>query len=279
MKRPFRLGFVDHVLNNWHANVFIKAFAKQFRESGFEVTACTATDPADGKAWAEEHAVPYFESVEAMDSSVDGYVILAPSNPERHLDLCRRVFSFRKQTFVDKTFAPDLATARQIFALADQFSVAVQTSSALRYTAIQRTAATMGKIQHIVVWGTGDLLQEYAIHVVEMIVSCMGPAAESLMRRGTDRFSQLLINFSDSRTAVGNVYLNTNTPFAASLTSDKETAYVPVDVSTLYLDAVEGMLEFFRAGRPIIPREESLMVRRILDAAEDAAARDRLVGL
>jgi len=279
MNRPFRLGFVDHVLNNWHANVYIKAFREQFRDSGFEVAACTATDPADAKAWAAEHGVPYFASVEAMDPGVDGYVIFAPSNPERHLDLCRRVFPFRKQTFVDKTFAPDLATARQIFALADEFGVAVQTSSALRYTAVQRTAVTMGKIEHMIAWGAGNFFQEYAIHVVEMIVSCMGPGAKSLMRRGTDRFSQLLINFNDGRTAVGNVYLDTNTPFAASLTSDKETAYVPVDVSTLYLDAIEGMLEFFRTGRAMISREESLMVRRILDAAEDAAARDRFVVL
>jgi hypothetical protein len=49
----------------------------------------------------------------------------APSTPETHLELCQAVLPFGKATYVDKTFAPDLATAREIFALADQHAAAV----------------------------------------------------------------------------------------------------------------------------------------------------------
>ena len=45
---------------------------------------------------------------------------------------------------------------------------------------------------------------------------------KSLMRRGSGDLSQLLINFDGDRTGVANVYVNTQTPFAAPPEKDLE---------------------------------------------------------
>ncbi|MDD2707055.1 MAG: hypothetical protein PHV34_03525 [Verrucomicrobiae bacterium] len=274
-----RIGFVDYNLENYHANVYLKALREELKDLGFEIAGCWGMKAAEGKEWAKKNGVPYHETVESLDAAVDCYMILAPSNPEVHLELCKKVFPCRKPTYVDKTFAPDLATARKIFALADRCKVAIQTSSALRYTNVQALADKLERknIRHMVTWGGGGSFGEYAIHPVELLVSCMGPEAVSLMRRGEGDQQQLLIDFSGGRTAVVNVYCNANTSFAASVTTGKETQYQVVDCGKLFVDAAVGILGFLRAGVPNVDRAESLIIRRILDvAAKPESARKKI---
>ncbi len=269
-----RIGFVDYKLDNFHANIYLKILRTELKERGFVIGGCTAMKAKEGRAWAEKNEVPYFAGVEAMNPHVDYYMVLAPSNPEAHLGLCQQVLPFGKTTYVDKTFAPDLKTAERLFALADRHTAAMQTTSALRYTNVQAYVGQVGRanVRHMVAWGGGRSFGEYAIHPVELVVSCMGPKVESVMRRGTGRQSQLLLNFTGGRTAVINVYVNAETPFAASVTTTDGTKWMAVDDSRLFVDTAAAILDFFEAGKPNIDRAESLAVRRILDvAASDRA--------
>src|SRR4051794_28582268 len=133
-----RIGFVDYRLENFHANVFLKAYRGALRERGWSVAGAYALDEGDGRAWAKKNDLAYFDSPAALNESVDAFMILAPANPELHLALCEAVFPFGKTTYVDKTFAPDLATAKMIFQLADRHKTPIQTTSALRYTNVQQ---------------------------------------------------------------------------------------------------------------------------------------------
>ena len=139
-----RIGLVDYRLDNFHADVFLKSIRALHGARGYEVAGALALEAAPSAAWARQNGVEYFDQFESLDARVDCYMILAPSNPEKHLELCQRVFPFRKTTYVDKTFAPDLETARAIFRLADQCGIAVQTTSALRYTAVQQAVRAAG---------------------------------------------------------------------------------------------------------------------------------------
>jgi predicted dehydrogenase len=273
-KKGKRIGFVDYRLNNFHANVFIKALRGPLAARGYTVAGCWGSDAEDAKAWAGANNVPLFSTPTELNEHVDSYMVLAPSNPELHWDLCRRFLPFGKITYVDKTFAQNLATARKIFALADKHRVALQTSSALRYTSVQAAAqeAGLANVRHMVAWGNGGSFGEYAIHPTELVISCMGPKVTSLMRRGTGDQSQLLLNFSDGRTAVINVYVNSDTAFAASLTTDKATRHILPDLGTLFVDLAAAILDFFDKGKAVIDRKESLIIRRILDKAGDPKA-------
>lgn len=274
-----RIGFVDDNLENYHSNVFLQALRGPLKERGFVVAGCTGLKSAPGRAWADKNSVPWFDTVAALDRAVDFYMVLAPSTPESHLELCRSVLPFKKPTYVDKTFAPDLATAKQIFALADQYGTAMQTTSALRYTQVQEYTKTLppNSVQHAITWGGGGSFAEYVIHPVELLISVMGHELESLMRRGPEKRSQLLLNFSRERTAVVNVYIQSNTPFAASLTTEKGTRYIEVDSSKIFVNNMAAILDFFLAGRPNIDRNESLAIMRILDAAKDPRSRKEFI--
>jgi predicted dehydrogenase len=276
-----RIAFVDDQLDNFHANTYLKAFREKLPDRGYTVTACHALDESEGKAWAQKHDVPYIADPHALGEQADYFCILAPSNPETHLDLARKILPFGKPTYIDKTFAPDIKTAREIFELADQHRAPVQTSSALRYTDVQQKVNEAGKqnLRHMVAWGAGSSFSEYAIHPVEMVISCMGPEAKSLMRRGAEHYAQLLLNFSRDRTAVINVYTAGDTPFAASITTTKHTQYVPVNTSALFTNMAAGILDFFDKRQAIIDRSESLMIRRILDVASDPKALKEFVSL
>src|SRR5256885_2100408 len=81
------------------------------------------------------------------------------------------------------------------------------------------------------------------------------------------------------RSALTNIYTAGATPFASSLTSTSGTQYVAVNSATLFVDTAAGILDFFQDGQPNIDRTESLMVRRILDAAEQPAALKEFVPL
>lgn len=280
-RAPRRIGFVDDDLDNYHARVYLEAIRGPLKERGFVVAGATALQREKGKAWALKNGVEYFDTAAALDQEVDVYAVLAPSTPATHEELCGQVLPFGKTTFVDKTFAPDVAAAARIFALADRHKAALQTSSALRYTAVQRFVAATGRdeVRHVVAWCPGRSYDEYAVHAVETAVSVLGPDAQALFRRGKDPESQLLIDFSGGRTAVVNVYNRRQTPYAASVTTTKETRYIEVDTKPLFVDAAAAMLDFFAAGRELVDRRETMTVMKILEAARDPAATERFIKL
>jgi predicted dehydrogenase len=269
-----RIGFVDLNLENYHANVFLQALRGPLAARGFIVAGAIGSKTAESRAWADKNGVPYFDTAAALNAAVDFFMVLAPSNPEVHLELCRQIFPCRKPTYVDKTFAPDHATARQLFALADEHGTPVQTSSALRYTNVQDEVrkAPLEKVEHMITWGGGGSFDEYAIHPLELLVSVMGHEATGLMRRGTAERSQLLIEFTQGRTGVVSVFPKTTTPFAASFTTEKATRHIEVEVGKIFANNQAAILDFFEAGKPNIDRRESLKLMRMLDAARDPRA-------
>jgi hypothetical protein len=276
MAKALRIGFVDYKLENFHANVFLQLIRETLKDRGATVVGCNAMDEQEGKAWATKNNVRYFAEPARLNEAVDAFMILAPSNPEAHFELCKKIFPFSKPTYVDKTFAPDLATAKKIFALADKHKTKIQTASALRYTNVQE-GADKSKLRSVIAWGGGTSFDEYIIHPVEMIVSLLGPEVKQILRLEDGERNQLILKFSGGRTAIANVFPNTATDFAAALTTDKETKYIRVDNSKLFSNTAAAILDFLSSGKPNIDRAESLAVRRIIDAAESRDARKGFV--
>lgn len=148
-----RIGFVDYDLDNFHANTFLRIIRNDLSQRGFTVSGCHALCTDAGKTWAEKNNINYYSTPEELNEAVDFYIILAPSNPELHLKLCKTIFPFGKTSYVDKTFAPDYDTAEKIFTLAEKYKIKIQTSSALRYTEVKnyvKDAGGQSKIKHMI---------------------------------------------------------------------------------------------------------------------------------
>lgn len=269
-----RIGFVDDELDNFHANTYLDALRGPLSDRGYEVVGATAIQAEKGVAWCAEKGVPHYASVDELAAEVDFFAVLAPSTPETHLALCEQVLPYGKATFVDKTFAPDVATAVQIFALADEHGTPIQTTSALRTTNVQQEVAQMDELLvSVAQWAGGASFDEYGIHPVELAVSCLGLSPERLTLCGAVHHPTLTIAFSDGRVATIDFNAQEYVPFVTVLTGDKSCKAVVVDDSKLFVDAASAILDFFDAGEAIVPRGETLAVLRVLAAANDPAAR------
>ncbi|MEM8945673.1 MAG: Gfo/Idh/MocA family oxidoreductase [Planctomycetota bacterium] len=275
-----RIGFVDYRLDNFHADVYLSALRGPLAHRGYEVAGATAIDTVVSADWADGHDLPFYVELAELADQVDCFVVLAPSNPELHLGLCRDVFPFGKQTFVDKTFAPSIQIAKEIFALADQHGIAIQSTSALRASAVPEAASRGDSpLLGMFITSSGPSFEEYGIHPVELAVSCLGAEVEGLMRLGSDDHPRFVLNFSGQRTAIIDFNQRGEVPFAATLVDAKGYRHVVVDDQSLFVDAAASILDFFDHGEALIDRSETLAVRRILDVALQAELTGKFLDL
>ncbi len=273
-----RIGFVDYRLDNFHADVYLSALRGPLLSRGYEIVGATALEHEPSEKWACEHDVPYFTNVNELAKSADYFAVLAPANPELHLQLCQAVFPLGRPTFVDKTFAPDLQTAKEIFKLADTNGVAVQSTSALRTSSVQEALSEADSpLQAMFITSAGPTFDEYGIHPVELAVSCLGPEVETYQRHGTNEHPRFVLQFSGQRMAVIDFNQTADVPFSATLVTDDGYQHVVVDMDSLFTGAAASILDFFDCGQPMIDRDETLSVRHILDLANRADLHGQIV--
>ncbi|WP_442484555.1 hypothetical protein [Aeoliella sp. SH292] len=275
-----QVGFVDDHLDNFHANTYLDALRGPLAFRGWKVSGVTALQYEKGVAWAKEKGLPYFHSVGELAPVCDAFLVLAPSTPDTHLALCEMVLPYGKPTFVDKTFAPSAAIAEQIFLFADASSAPIQTTSALRTTNVQQVVAALDvPLTGMALWAGGSSFEEYGVHPVELAVSCLGPEVDRIAVSGGGSCSTLLLDFSGGRTATIHFNADAHIPFFSVLETERGAQPVEVDDSTLFLDAAAAILDFFDAGKPLIPREQTIAIMRVLDAYRRPESRDGWVKL
>ena len=120
------IGFIDCFLDNFHANKYPEFIAQYNEKNGTDFAvkyAWAEEDLAGGKTnddWCKEHNVERCATIKEVCEKSDFVMILAPARPDTHLRYCEEAFKYGKLTYVDKTFAPDFATAKKIFELAEK---------------------------------------------------------------------------------------------------------------------------------------------------------------
>ncbi len=275
-----RIGFVDYQLDNFHARVYLAALRGALADRGYEIHGATAWDATSSRKWATDNGLEYFASVAELGTNIDYFIVLAPANPELHLEMCEQVFACYKPTFVDKTFAPSLEVAKKIFALADAFDVPVQTTSALRSSGVQEELASISEpIRSMFITAAGPSFDEYGIHPLELAVSCLGSEIHAVMQFGPKQHPQFVLQFSNNRTAIIDFNSQAELPFAATLITDSCARHIEVNADRLFINAAASILNFFDAAEAQIDRAESLMIRQLLDVLGSDPPRDQFISL
>ena len=225
------IGFIDYFLNEWHANEYpgmIRAYNER-KGTDYQVRyAWAEMDIPEGMStaeWCELHKVERCFSIEELCEKCDYVIVLAPSNPEKHFEYAKAVFQCGKSPYIDKTFAPDYATAKEIYALAEKQGVKFFSSSALRYA--DELNAYIGTAKAVFTTGGGSNFDEYVIHQIEMIVKCLGVGAEKV--RYVKNFDQewAEIAYADGRYA--RMLFAPCMPFAATVSDGNGTKYLPIN--------------------------------------------------
>lgn len=265
-----KIGFVDYYVSEWHANNYpewIKEACAKLRLQ-YEVSYAWAerdVSPYDGRTtdeWCRSFGAERCDTIAELCEKSDVIIILAPSDPDKHFGYCSEVFKLGKRTYVDKTFAPDLKTAKEIFALAEQYGTRFFSSSALRY------ATELDSFKNAKVFkttGGGSNLPEYVVHQAEMVVKVMGGADK--VRATKDKDTTVFdISFADGRAA--QMKYSPELSFAACSDTDEYTAMA----SPFFVGLIADIVRFFDSGILPFDTVETLEVMRLREGALRAAA-------
>lgn len=272
-----RIGFVDYYISEWHANNYPQWIAEINQKLGTEYEVAYAwaqldVSPVTGEStdeWCARMGVERCATAEELAQKSDVMVLLAPSDPEKHLELAQMILPFGKPTYIDKTFAPDLDTAKEIFRIAEEAGTPFFSTSALRYaTELER----FGNARYLTISGSGSNFAEYIIHLVEMAVVLMKQPVVKVRveHHGTQRMCTLVQENGETC----RLLFAPAAPYAV-LAEDETGAPMYSQINSEFFKGLMGdMIRFFENGKPPFDGRQTLEVMRLRDGLIRAEAHD-----
>jgi hypothetical protein len=259
------IGFIDYFLNEWHANEY-PAMIRAYNEKNgtdYQVKyAWEETSTLGGmttEEWCEKYGAQPCASIEEVCEKSDFVVVLAPSNPEKHLAYAKAVFACGKNPYIDKTFAPDAKTAKEIFALGEKYGTPFFSTSALRYAT---ELDSVDVPDSMLVTGGGSNLPEYFIHLGEMVVKKMG-AIKSV--KATQNGTQWIMQAKTESGKDATMIYGSAMPYNAYMTKEGKEVWKSIK-SPFFDGLIADMLNFFESGNASFDPSETLDVIKLRDA-------------
>lgn len=263
------IGFVDYYISEWHANNYPDWIKEICEKNGLDFTVKYAwaeeyVSPVDGRntdEWCRDFSIEKCDTVSELCEKSDYIIVLAPSNPEKHLGYAKEVLKYKKNTYIDKTFAPDFETAKAIFDIANRYGTKFFSTSALRYA---NELSALNSCHAVITTGGGGNYDEYIIHQIEMAVKTIGdkPAAVRTETQGTQTVSSVLFKGGSKATML---YAEPY-PFTFCADSgDGEKVYSAIS-SDFFKSLIADILNFFETDVISFNTEETLDVMNIRSA-------------
>lgn len=266
-----KIGFIDYYISEWHANNYPGWIKNYCQKAGLEYEVAYAwaekdVSLVDGKTtaeWCAKMNIEQCSSVEELCKKSDFIIVLAPSDPDTHLRLATETFKYAdgKRVYIDKTFAPDYATAKAIFDEAEKQGVEFFSTSALRYSS---EIAGYTNAQSTVTYGGGSNYDEYIIHQVEMIVKTMGVGASKVKIQEEGDALVTDIEFADGRKAQMN--WATSYGFKAIVTEGDKTIEHEIE-SDFFATLMKKIISFFEGNPSDFSGAQTLEVMKIRETA------------
>ena len=265
------IGFIDYYLDEWHANNYPRLISAA-TEGKMQVNLAYGhiDSPIGGRTtdkWCADLGIKRAESIDQVCEECDCIIVLSPDNCEMHETLCQKPLRTGKRVYVDKTFAPDYATARRIFDIAENSGTPCYSTSALRYASEYQDIRDVSAITSIGPY----YFETYAIHQLEPVMMLMGGTPEKVMYVPGKNAYSLTVGFSDGRTAQINGFY-TNAPFLMNLVSEGKNRLITVQ-SDYFGAFIKQMTHFFETGEGAVPHEETLNIMAVRGAGVEAIKR------
>ena len=264
-----KIGFIDYYISEWHANNYPK-WIEEGQKIGLEYKVSYAwalkdVSDADGKStaeWCSTFGAEQCKTVKELCEKSDYIIILAPSNPEKHLELVKATFPFatNKRLYIDKTFAPDLKTAKEIYGLAEKYKIPFFSTSALRYA---DEIENYRDCEKAVTYGGGGNFEEYIIHQIEMLVKTMGTDILRAKTVNTENGNDCFVEFKDGRTS--EMHYQSEFGFKIELSTNNVEYKLPI-VSDFFRNLMKKILLFFENGEIDFSKEQTLAVMSLREA-------------
>lgn len=265
-----RIGLIDYYLDEWHANHY-PAWIREASGDGMAVTHAyaQADSPVGGRTtaqWCREMGIAQVDTIEAVTAACDGLIVLSPDHCERHEALCQIPLRSGKPVYVDKTFAPDAATARRLFALASEHGTPCYSASALRYAA-EYGAVDRDQVLSLCSWGPGAL-DGYGVHQLEPMLMLMQAPVRRVMALPGSGWVSLSMEFADGRCATLACY-QAGAPYMMNLCMGEENRVIEV-TSDFFGCFIKEMVAFFQTRQVPVPPVETLRIMAAREAGMKA---------
>ena len=255
-----KIGFIDYYISEWHANNYpewIKAASEKMGEDFAVAYAWAELDisPEDGVStdeWCEKYGAEKCGSIAELCEKSDYILILSPSNPEKHLAYAKEAFKCGKNTYVDKTFAPDFDTAKEIFDTAEKYGTRFFSSSALRFA---DELSKLSPSDTLKISGGGRSIEEYIIHQIEMAVKVQGVGAGTVSLKKRCGVAKIEISYPDGR--LSTLSYKDSSSFSVNSKPIK---------SQFFVNLISDILRFYLTGEVSFDTAQTLEVIKIRDA-------------
>lgn len=272
-----RIGFIDHHLNNFHANKFLSLLHGPLADQDARVMLAWESDPT-GEDWCAKNGIRRAESAEAVAKECDAVMVLAPDNIDVHLKLCRQVFPAGKPTLVDKFLATNVREAREIVDLAKKHGNRIFSASSLRFAVELRDAMkeVSGPAVDVFARGMGTW-DGYGVHTLSLALGALGADVKRLIDTGKGDTAAVTLEYADGRRAWVDVRSAQNMwealPWSFGIRSgEKYVTRTVKDYDGFYANLMREAVSFFKTGRSPVSTEEMLTVVGILEGAAKSRA-------
>ena len=269
-----RIGFVDHHLNNYHADKFLSLVRGPLKETGADITIAWESDPT-GEDWCVKNEVARAGSIAEVVENSDAVMILAPDNIPDHLKLAKEVLPHGKRTAIDKALAFNTADARAIVELSAQYNTPITSSSALAFA--KELEELLGQLEgeptEIWVTGMGEW-KNYGLHTLSMALRVMGAGIERLIDTGTPSSRMVTLDFGGGKRAFVTVRAAENMwglfPWTVGIRTspEKYVAATIQDFDAFYANLMKENINFFRTGEGGFPGDRAMALVAVLEGAE-----------
>ena len=267
-----RIGFIDLYINNWHANNYPAWFRTAKRADEFELGYAYEETPAPGSPsledWCAKIGMRPAHDIETVVENSDCLCVLAPNNPEAHDRLAALPLAAGKPLYVDKTFAPDKATAARFFETARRHGTPLMSTSALRYGeefVAMRERFGQTRPVHVTATGGGRSFGEYSIHQIEMVVVALGLGARSVTRLPGCATELYAVRYADGVRSALLTY-HPRADFTLTAFGEDRVDGAP-GATNMFPHLIDAMLEFYATGSSLVPESETVEVAAIREAA------------
>lgn len=272
-----KIGFIDYYISEWHADNY-PAWFKQANEKlglDYEVAYFWAerevslVDGVTSGEWAKKMGITQLDTIEELCEKSDAIVILAPSDPEKHLEYAEKVLPYKKRTYIDKTFAPDLETAQKIFDIAKKHGTPFFTSSALRFA---DELKELSDVKNLVVTGYGRVFDEYLIHTCEIAVTLLKSRIVKVKadKVGAQYFCRAI---TENGNEIG-MLLSEGFQYRVVAENSKGEIVRKDVASGFFVNLISSMLKFFEDGEVPFDTNETLEVMKLRAGLIKAEAQD-----
>ncbi|MCX7919914.1 MAG: Gfo/Idh/MocA family oxidoreductase [bacterium] len=269
----FKIGLVDHHLNNYHSDKFLQLLHGPLAAEECRIVAAWESHPKGEADWCSKNGVLRVASAEEVARQVDAVMVMAPDDIEFHRRFCESVLPFGKPTFIDKFLAPNLADAQFIVDLARQSGTRIMSSSALAFSVELEQHLPIFKegITEVFVRGFGKW-EGYGVHTIAMAMRILGGQFQRLIDTGTALSHFVTLDYGSGKRATVEVREAENQhdacPWQFGFRVGKKFVCGTIkNYDGFYLNLMKYVVAFFKGAEPEYSIDAALGTVAVLELA------------